>query len=563
MKKPPSYKRIEMPIQDKEKIQVGLLLDSCSILAWEYLMLEKITECKVANIQLIVKNNCTLPDNNISTNSPKYYLYNLFTNFDKKYFNTQPDALEPKDATDLLAGVPELKITPDQNPGNFYIEKEDLKKIREFNIDVFIQLGFKDLRGEILSLPKFGVWSHFHGDPARYKGRPTGFWEVFEQFPVTGSTLQVLTDDTNEPLEIYKSFSCTDSFSVVRNNNFIYWKSSSFVTRKLEDCYKSGESFLKKEDHPEKSALSSRPIYKTPTNGKAALLLLRHIKKYLPVKLSSKTKFEQWQLRFSIDNEISKSFSQFKPMIPPKDRFWADPFIIFKDGVHYIFLEELEFKDDKGYLSVITMDKNGNYSTPKKILERPYHLSYPFTFEWRNELYMIPETAANRSIEIYKCTDFPHKWELHKTIFEKIDAVDTTLFFHNETWWMFTNIRETQEAYTYDDELYLFYSDNPLSDNWNPHPLNPIISDVSKARPAGRIYEHKGEIFRPSQNCGGRYGRGLNINKILKLSTTEYEEVQVETYEPDWDKDLLGTHHLSHENGLTLIDVCASRSNFF
>ncbi len=551
-----------MPKQNKKKIQVGLLLDSCSIPAWEYLMLEKITECKVANIQLIVKNNSTLPANNISTNSPKYYLYNLFASFDRKYYHSEPDALAIKDATDLLAGIPELKIAPGQNPDNDYIEEDDLKKIREFNVDVFIQLGFKYLRGDILKLPRFGVWS-YHEDSSRYKGGPMGFWEVFESFPVTGSTLQLLTDDTNDPRVIYKSFSCTDSFSVERNKNFIYWKSSSFVARKLEDCFKSEEHFLKKEYQQENSVLSSRPIYKTPTNGKTALLLLRHIKKYLLIKLSSKTKFKQWQLKFSIDDGISKSFNQFNPMIPPKDRLWADPFVVFKDDVYYIFLEELEFKDGKGFLSVIVIDKNGNYSTPKKILERPYHLSYPFTFEWKNELYMIPETADNRSIEIYKCTDFPHKWEFHKTIFEKIDAVDTTLFFHNETWWMFTNIREIPEASTYDDELYLFYSDDPLSDNWKPHPLNPIISDVSKARSAGRFYEHKGEIFRPSQNCGGRYGRGLNINKIIKLNATEYEEVQVETYEPDWDEDLLGMHHFSHENGLTLIDVCASRSNFF
>ncbi len=37
---------------------------------------------------------------------------------------------------------------------------------------------------------------------------------------------------------------------------------------------------------------------------------------------------------------------------------------------------------NKGHISVIRMDEQGVYSEPVKVLERPYHLSYPFVFEW-------------------------------------------------------------------------------------------------------------------------------------------------------------------------------------
>jgi hypothetical protein len=552
-----------MAILEKKKIKVGLLLDSYCIPAWEYLMLEKIINSKVANIQIILKNTSTLANNENSKKNRHYFLYNLFSKFDNKSYKTKPDAFEIKDAAGLLSGIPEIKLVPSQKPDNDFFEDNDIKKVREFDMDVFIQLGFRGLRGEILKLPRFGVWSYHHGDPMFYNGGPAGFWEVFDNYPVTGSTLQLLTDDINGALVIYKSFSSTHWFSVVKNNNQLFWKSSSFILRKLEDCYNSEEKSFKKEIIQKDSEFHDRPLYKTPTNGKAALLLLRHLKRYLPSKISAKFYFEQWQLMFCINKGISKSFPQFKKLTPPKDRFWADPFIVHKDDVYYIFIEELEYKDNKGYLSVILMDKNGNHSKPKKILVKPYHLSYPFIFNWKNEYYMIPETCENRSIEIYKCTDFPYHWELQKKIFKNIDAVDTTLFFYNEKWWLFTNIRENPGTYTYDDELFLFYSDDPLSENWNPHPLNPIVSDVRKARPAGRIIEYEGNIYRPSQNCGGRYGRGLNLNKILKLSETEYEEVVIGAYEPDWDKDLLGTHHISYDNGLTIIDVCARRSRFF
>ena len=47
--------------------------------------------------------------------------------------------------------------------------------------------------------------------------------------------------------------------------------------------------------------------------------------------------FYQWSISVNIDNNISTSFSNFREIIPPKDRFWADPFVIYKDQKHHIF----------------------------------------------------------------------------------------------------------------------------------------------------------------------------------------------------------------------------------
>jgi hypothetical protein len=40
-------------------------------------------------------------------------------------------------------------------------------------------------------------------------------------------------------------------------------------------------------------------------------------------------------------------------------------------------------------------------------------------------------------------------------------------------------------------------------------------SDVRKARPAGRLFHHDNDIYRPSQGCSVGYGHGLVLNKIL------------------------------------------------
>ena len=131
------------------------------------------------------------------------------------------------------------------------------------------------------------------------------------------------------------------------------------------------------------------------------------------------------------------------------------------------------------------IDEEGRWKQPYPVLERPYHLSYPFVFEHDGNTYMLPETAANGTIELYECEEFPHRWVLKKTMMEGVYAVDSTLHFHEGRWWLFTNIRDNEGASS-DDELFLFFADSPLAENWTPHPLNPIVSDASCARPAGR-----------------------------------------------------------------------------
>jgi len=81
----------------------------------------------------------------------------------------------------------------------------------------------------------------------------------------------------------------------------------------------------------------------------------------------------------------------------------------------------------KAHISVIEMDRDGLWKLPVKVLERDYHLSYPFLFEWNGNLYMIPETKGNKAIELYRCTRFPNKWEIRERPCGRVQAVDSTL----------------------------------------------------------------------------------------------------------------------------------------
>ncbi len=166
---------------------------------------------------------------------------------------------------------------------------------------------------------------------------------------------------------------------------------------------------------------------------------------------------------------------------------------------------------------------------------------------------MMPESASNRSISIYKCVEFPTKWELKTHLMENIEARDATLFFYHNKWWLFANVRENEGASHY-DELFLYYADDVFGQSWQPHPLNPIVSDVKRARPAGKVFEYNGSLYRPSQDCSYYYGYGVKINEIQVLNECDYREVEVGAIEPGWDPEIKGIHTLNHEGRLTCAD---------
>jgi hypothetical protein len=72
--------------------------------------------------------------------------------------------------------------------------------------------------------------------------------------------------------------------------------------------------------------------------------------------------------------------------------------------------------------------------------------------------------------------------------------------------------------------------------------MNPIVSDVRRARPAGRIFSHDGHLIRPAQDCSEAYGWRIALNRIEVLTEAEYREVPIGWIEPDGSAGTLRAH---------------------
>ncbi|KAB5491519.1 MULTISPECIES: hypothetical protein [Flagellimonas] len=548
------------------KLKIGILINDYRIPLWEYRMVQNILASDHSEVALIVRKKSmagTNKDGKLKTlwkvrNSLLYFLHGKLEN---KLFKPRPNAFQAKDLKELIE-CPEIVVSPKETKFSDIIGAEDISKIREHNIDVFIRFGFRILRGEILKSSKFGVWSYHHGDNDINRGGPPGVWEVYEGWHNTGAVLQILTEDLDGGLTLAKTRASTDSVSINRNKNNYYWSATSLITRKLAELHKKGGTVFMDEvlrDNAKPQIYYNR-LFVAPTNGEALKALLKIYTGVFKGWVKRIFFFNQWILMYSFEKkeQLSKSFFRFKRIVPPKDRFWADPFIFEKDGKYYVFFEELIYKNGLGNISVLELDEKGNYSEPKIVLEKDYHLSYPFLIEDNGNLYMIPETAENKQIELYKCDQLPLKWSLEKVLMKDVQAVDTTIISHENTYWLFCNIKENEGSST-SNELFLFYADNLVTNNWTPHPKNPIVSDVSSSRPAGKIFEYNGHLIRPSQNCAKHYGHGMQLQMIKVLTKEDYQEINLQSIYPNWEKDLVSTHTINQTGKLTVIDALVKR----
>jgi hypothetical protein len=293
-----------------------------------------------------------------------------------------------------------------------------------------------------------------------------------------------------------------------------------------------------------------------PTNAQLLPRLCKLCLGYAATKLRYAFFFDQWSLayrfRTSVDDP-NNSFYRFNYLIPPKDKFWADPFPVRHEGKYFLFFEEFLYEENKAHISVMELSKSGAGES-RPVLKRPYHLSYPFMFRWKDRHFMIPETGANRTVEVYGCEAFPEEWKLETVLFEDVAARDATLLDLDGLWWMFVAMADTG----FSDELHIYYGATPFGP-WKPHKRNPVKSDVRNSRPAGRPFQWNGDLYRPAQDSSHRYGYGMKINKLVRLTPTEFVEEEVAQVLPQWRKDLRGTHTLNMCEDLTVIDCLIHR----
>ncbi len=425
---------------------------------------------------------------------------------------------------------------------------EDIEKIKALDFDLLIRCGSGIMRGDILHASRFGIISLHHGDNRINRGGPAGFWECYYKWPQTGFIIQRLTEELDAGDVLVRGSFATRYFYSL-NQAHIYEKSNAHLksllcriasTRKLPPAENTPNPY-------------SNILFRGPNAIQTVVYGFKLLTR-MSIKVTARILMirKRWGISLLSSTWDKAVFWRSTEVKPPRGRFWADPFLYSYEGRTFCFVEDFIYKTGRAHITALEIigTKPIELGTA---LKEPFHLSFPFLFRYQEALYMCPEARESGQIRIYRCAEFPLKWELQTVIMENVRAADTMLFERRGKWWMLTNLDESG-AEDHCSELYLFSSDSPLGTNWTPHPQNPVRIDAHGGRNAGLIVDGE-KVFRLAQRQGfDQYGQGLLVYEIKTISESLFVEELVSEINPNFRRGLRGAHHLSTDGKTTVVD---------
>jgi hypothetical protein len=389
------------------------------------------------------------------------------------------------------------------------------------------------------SLDRIGVpvWRIQFGASKRQQDAP-GLWEVVER---SLSAVSLVETDVSpaSPRLLETIVGRTDPRSWIRNQAGLAAKASELLRRWIQP-----QRYRARRVMP---GFSSEPQSRNGAGKEPGLAVLGLLARFGKHAGETALNVGQWQLAVDTTRDFRR-LSNPEILTPPMDRFWADPFLLQRDGALHVFFEEYPYDTGIGHIAVLSRSSSGAWYGPTRVLERPYHLSYPFLLEHEGELLMLPETTASGRVELYRCVRFPDQWELDTVLIDNFAGADATLWFQDARWWMFVDVS---------CELHILYSDSPRGP-WFPLPGNPVKSDARDSRPAGGIFRSGEDVIRPAQDCSVQYGGEVVFNKITRLTVSDFEEVEIGRLLTPWN-GILGCHTFNQLDGITVVDRLVQR----
>jgi hypothetical protein len=540
-------------------LRVGVVLDSYTSSAWVAKVIEDIQSSGFARLELVILNDPSEQGKSSLVTKLRdrwrLILFQLYERWDYKRNKADHDALAPTDVSSLLHGVPSISVPFNRKECSEGIAEQQLAEIRNYSLDVLFRFDSRAPQGGIPGTARYGLWWFHYGDIFTNRDGPPLLRELIERNPVSGSSLQIFTESLDGGRTLYESHSSTNQISLYSSRNPIYWKTAEFALRCLRELQMRGIDYVQSLPACSEQGTDTRRRDRAPNNLQMISFMGRYVSRLLQARLAtlrpgSGTKWFIGIRRRTAAHRFDDT-SNYRLMPCPKDRFYADPFLFEKDGKTYLFFEDFRYDEGRAVISYCELGPDGTPGSPVEVLRRPYHLSYPFVFEYEGEIYMIPETREKRMLELYRATSFPTTWIHEAVLLSDVHVVDATIQEVNGRFWMFAGV--SNGRYSNSDELCLFFAD-ALTGPWTPHRNNPVLSDVRRSRPAGLLFYDEGRLIRPSQDCGKAYGYALVFSEVLTLTETDYEERQVSRIEPGLIAGCIGTHTYNRTEQFEVVD---------
>lgn len=230
--------------------------------------------------------------------------------------------------------------------------------------------------------------------------------------------------------------------------------------------------------------------------------------------------------------------------VPNPVGMWAaDPFLIEKEDELYIFAELFSLLEWKGKIGYCVFYK-GKFSPWKIIFDEAPHYSYPYVFEYNNEIYMMPETGSLKEIAIYKAVNFPTEWKKEKVLFCGNRMVDS-IFLSKE------KILSYKMVGNFKNQLVYIKKED---ENWVVEKSEADSNETK--RPGGKIFDFEKTRVRPAQDGRKLYGGSLKFLCVDEEIEKEIGELKPEEIKVNnFHKKIVGTHTYNATSNYEVIDL--------
>ncbi len=233
----------------------------------------------------------------------------------------------------------------------------------------------------------------------------------------------------------------------------------------------------------------------------------------------------------------------------PIGQWIADPFLFEEKGKHYLFVEQYFNSKNRAGLGVYEVI-DGQPINNTIIIDNPYHMSYPCVFKYKDCHLMIPESSSNQTLDLYKATDFPFKWEHLTSLIKGRRVVDTTVFVKDDDVYLLS-----YESVSTGFVLHVYLLDMK---SYALTEVGEACYKTNVGRPAGRLFEKDGKLYRPAQNCSTKYGESLYVYEVLELNEHSYAEqfaYEIKCSDVKFEERFERIHTLNSDSRYEVVDV--------
>lgn len=481
---------------NRNRLRLGVIVDRMTLTNWQADALRHIAD----ESELLVY-NCT--NKKLVRRRPRhaaYYLLNLFT------VRNRMSRRRAWPAELKATAVREFEAVQD---GSWQaLPRELLQQMRDDRLDAIVKFGMGLLRvppAEQLASP---ILSYHHGDPAHFRGRPAGFYEMQSGRPVMGQVVQRLSNrlDAGEIVAFAETKVSPHSYRAT-----------------LVEAYRHSPLILKKAVNNSIAGRSWNPAewgraYRLPSNVPIVKFLLKQWRNACAHLLYGLFKEKQWKVATVAVSESPTLKSVQQSLADPANwrtietpfayRFLADPFFYPAGG---LLVEGFNSRSCRG--EILHVGGDG----VRRVSDRGGHFSYPAPYYDGEQWFVVPEISEWSSPKIFGLRDsLIEAGELR--IPGREPLLDPTPFRHGGSTYLFANLA------TEGPSVLRLWTAEKLNDEFTEHPSSPVRLSPHGARMAGGILALGGDLVRVGQDLGRDYGDGLCFFRIKHIGLDRYEE---------------------------------------